>query len=654
MTVRNIKKNLAGAEDLLHGIGTESQARGGSLYEMHKLDTYVPTYSVVEMQRSSLTFMRLYGDDTNYTDYRRNPSGTVGIPSEVEGVWEPIPSDKAQVVGNFLYGAYVYAVGQVVAYNNDFYAWNGAIPHIVPAASSPATAGGVGVGAWSDKTDLTLRSDLSKGALLVRSGLWSLRDFVSVKDFGAVGDGITDDTDALTLAHNSEYKIYYPEGTYLITNPIPLKSFHRIIGEPSESYIDWANDYQQQSPSYAGKASVIQYKSGYHGQIFSGSASGVSITGMTFRVGQVRTQSDTLMSGMGGLGTFENCKFENIDTVFVDPIVAYGAGKLLSNRFFANGTIADGAFVDTIIANNIFTSNAQCFSPKSGGGFFQIVGNRFEFNTSCIAAFETRSGIITGNLFDCSYSSAISFYNSNGWEISGNKFNGNGMSAKISGSCSHIHIKGSTSGLTICGNEFSSERSDSSLHVTKHILEIESATGAGNNFSNNSDIFGWIDTPFLNTYTTNPVIKIDSITIPVGIGTPNTATDQLFHYLNHINSISIGDVNVYVSESRLINEYCSLKKIMLIGVGETAIHISNSNGNAAFSGMDNINYGGCIYSFKNGVQKATAQPNIWGSNSNWEVGSVIFDLTPISGGYIGWTKISSGSPDVWKSFGSIL
>ena len=42
-----------------------------------------------------------------------------------------------------------------------FYAWGGALPKVVPAGSTPATAGGVGVGLWSDKTDLTLRNELS-------------------------------------------------------------------------------------------------------------------------------------------------------------------------------------------------------------------------------------------------------------------------------------------------------------------------------------------------------------------------------------------------------------------------------------------------------------------------------------------------------------
>lgn len=141
MTVRNIKKNLAGAEDLLHGIGVETQARGGSLYDMHKLDTYVPTYDVEEMKRSSLTFMRLYGTDTAYTDYRRNPTGTVGIPSDLGGVWEPIRSSELPVCGNFIHGAYVFSSDCVVGYNDSFMQWQGAIPKVVAAGTNPLVGG---------------------------------------------------------------------------------------------------------------------------------------------------------------------------------------------------------------------------------------------------------------------------------------------------------------------------------------------------------------------------------------------------------------------------------------------------------------------------------------------------------------------------------
>lgn len=50
-----------------------------------------------------------------------------------------------------------------------------------------------------------------------------LRDVVSVKDFGAVGDGVTDDTAALSAAFNYAIPLALPvmlEGTYRITGPI--------------------------------------------------------------------------------------------------------------------------------------------------------------------------------------------------------------------------------------------------------------------------------------------------------------------------------------------------------------------------------------------------------------------------------------------------
>jgi hypothetical protein len=44
-----------------------------------------------------------------------------------------------------------------------------------------------------------------------------MRDVISVKDFGAIGNGTTDDTVSMQAAHDTGSMIYYPEGTYLFS-----------------------------------------------------------------------------------------------------------------------------------------------------------------------------------------------------------------------------------------------------------------------------------------------------------------------------------------------------------------------------------------------------------------------------------------------------
>lgn len=46
--------------------------------------------------------------------------------------------------------------------DNKYYQWFGALPKVVPAGSTPETTGGIGAGAWVDRTDVTLRSELAE------------------------------------------------------------------------------------------------------------------------------------------------------------------------------------------------------------------------------------------------------------------------------------------------------------------------------------------------------------------------------------------------------------------------------------------------------------------------------------------------------------
>lgn len=113
------------------------------------------------------------------------------------------------------------------------YTWDGASPKAVPADSTPTSTGGVGPSSWVSVGDASLRSNLASddGAGLVgfKSPLANSikralhdknNDLVSVKDFGAVGDGVTDDTAAFQAAIDSKKSLYIPDGIYLISSTL--------------------------------------------------------------------------------------------------------------------------------------------------------------------------------------------------------------------------------------------------------------------------------------------------------------------------------------------------------------------------------------------------------------------------------------------------
>ena len=72
-------------------------------------------------------------------------------------------------------------------------------------------------------------------------------DYASIKDFGATGDGVTDDTDAINRALYQLYcrdnntairrSLFFPAGTYRITDTLLIPPYACLIGEGSDSSI---------------------------------------------------------------------------------------------------------------------------------------------------------------------------------------------------------------------------------------------------------------------------------------------------------------------------------------------------------------------------------------------------------------------------------
>lgn len=77
-------------------------------------------------------------------------------------------------------------------------------------------------------------SDISfnqAGTIQTRTVQSKLRDVVSVKDFGAVGDGVADDTTAIQAAIATGKTVHVPAGTYKITGLLSLQDNQHIYGD---------------------------------------------------------------------------------------------------------------------------------------------------------------------------------------------------------------------------------------------------------------------------------------------------------------------------------------------------------------------------------------------------------------------------------------
>ena len=75
-----------------------------------------------------------------------------------------------------------------------------------------------------------------------RSAGDKLADFISVKDFGAVGDGLSDDTTAIQNALAAHDAVLIPHGTYLISNTIVIGGRQSLMGLGQLSIIECQDD----------------------------------------------------------------------------------------------------------------------------------------------------------------------------------------------------------------------------------------------------------------------------------------------------------------------------------------------------------------------------------------------------------------------------
>lgn len=146
--------------------------------------------------------------------------------------------------------------------DGDYYHWKGAYPKTIPANSTPASTGGVSNSAWMPVGDITLRADLAststdKGSSLV-AYKGALADEVNttlkvfadptylLSRWGAVGDGVTDDSAAIQKAINAMPDVgtlIFDKPSYVVSNVTISKGVTLLGSDFSQSGVHLINNH---------------------------------------------------------------------------------------------------------------------------------------------------------------------------------------------------------------------------------------------------------------------------------------------------------------------------------------------------------------------------------------------------------------------------
>lgn len=194
------------------------------------------------------TYYRIKRTDGSYSDEFAVPSaGSITKILARESIRRSYAEAGFNLVdGSFETGGVLTSSVDVLLYEADgkAYLWQGTYPKVVPAASSPATAGGVSATGWLSLGDTTLRNDLANVAIgdaliSVKSSLPNSTartqhsknaDSISILDFsGADPTGSVDSTVALVSAMVSGRTVHIPSGVNIKVAPTTILSGYLVV-----------------------------------------------------------------------------------------------------------------------------------------------------------------------------------------------------------------------------------------------------------------------------------------------------------------------------------------------------------------------------------------------------------------------------------------
>ena len=298
--------------------------------------------------------------------------------------------------------------------------------------------------------------------------------FLNIKDFGAVGDGKTDDTNAvlkaIKKAELTEGTVYFPHGNYAI-HPIKLPSHITLLGYSAWSYENKGN----KDKDFKGKTTISALSGNARALLDLDDSRGTRILGLTLDGKNLGTSMHGVYARNRGSEQYicvEDCRINYFSGsgIKLERSWVFSIRKCLIMFNGAHGIDATGGYDGWIIdcqltANKLTGLFAKGSPPEDmpqseidairffGTASIMFTANRVEWNkTGGIVLKGSNSMQITGCSIDHNFGPGIDLQNATSNTITGNIFRSNGVERENEGDqCSQIIIK-NCKGTSITGN----------------------------------------------------------------------------------------------------------------------------------------------------------------------------------------------------------
>ncbi|MFI3325431.1 MAG: right-handed parallel beta-helix repeat-containing protein [Clostridia bacterium] len=302
--------------------------------------------------------------------------------------------------------------------------------------------------------------------------------YSNVKNFGAIGNGIADDTDAILGAIQNAVDetgvVYFPPGTYMI-RPIEVPSHITLMGNSSWSYLGSRTDKDGNSldPGYKGRTIISPINADGKALLDLNGKCGTRIIGLTFDGRDIGTGFHCIYTHNIGIEQHicvEDCRIESFSGsgIRLDRVWVFSIRRNIIMRNGEHGIDCtsgyDGWIIDNQLTGNkgagLYASGEDIPGKDefgrpifTGMATVMVTANRVEWNkTAGVSIKASNTMQFTGNSIDHNFGPGFYIHSCVSGTISGNVIRSSSVDLENNLSC-QIYLE-ECKGVSVTGNSF--------------------------------------------------------------------------------------------------------------------------------------------------------------------------------------------------------